>query len=127
MDNFGGFIYSKCLDFSIRMAKLYTYLQEEKEYVFSKQILRSGTSIGANLAEAQHGISRKDFLAKAHISLKETAETMYWLEILHRAGYLTDAQFSSLFNDCEELKKLFVSIIKTTKQNTPQKLLTHNS
>ena len=87
----------------------------KKEYVFSKQILRSGTSIGANLAEAQYGISRKDFYSKVYISLKETAETMYWLEILHRDNQLDDNQFNSLFHDCEELKKLFMSITKTTK------------
>lgn len=117
MKNFGGFLYSKCLDFSIRIAKLYTFLcDEKKEYVFSKQILRSGTSIGANLAEAQYGISRKDFLSKSYIALKETAETMYWLEVLHRAQYLSDKEFQSLFADCEELKKLFISITKTTKE-----------
>ena len=123
IDNFRDFIYQKCLDFSIRISKLYTYLYEEKrEYVFSKQILRSGTSIGANLAEAQYGISKKDFLSKTYISLKETAETMYWLEIIKRAGLLTEEQFKSIFNDCEELKKLFMSITKNTKKS----LLTPN-
>ena len=116
IDNFRDFIYQKCLDFSIRISKLYTYLYEEKrEYVFSKQILRSGTR-GANLAEAQYGISKKDFLSKTYISLKETAETMYWLEIIKRAGLLTEEQFKSIFNDCEELKKLFMSITKNTKK-----------
>ncbi|MBQ3876710.1 MAG: four helix bundle protein [Prevotella sp.] len=116
MEDFRRYIYDKCLDFSIRISKLYTYLcEEKKEYVFSKQILRSGTSIGANLAEAQYGISKKDFLAKVSISLKETAETMYWLELLHKANHLTEDQFNSLFCDCEELKKLFVSIVKNTK------------
>ena len=120
MEDFRGFIYTKCLDFSIRISKLYTFLcNEKKEYVFSKQILRSGTSIGANLAEAQYGISKKDFLSKAYVSLKETAETMYWLEVLYRAGHLTDEQFNSMFNDCEELKKLFMSITKTTKNSLP--------
>ena len=122
IDNFRDFIYQKCLDFSIRISKLYTYLYEEKrEYVFSKQILRSGTR-GANLAEAQYGISKKDFLSKTYISLKETAETMYWLEIIKRAGLLTEEQFKSIFNDCEELKKLFMSITKNTKKS----LLTPN-
>ncbi len=130
MDDFRSFIYTKCLDFSIRISKLYTYLcSEKKEYVFSKQILRSGTSIGANLAEAQYGISRKDFLSKVYTSLKETAETMYWLEILHRANLLDDNQFSSLFHDCEELKKLFMSITKTTKASLVpnSQLATRNS
>ena len=119
MDDFRSFIYTKCLDFSIRRSNLYTYLcSNKKEYVFSKQILRSGTSIGANLAEAQYGISRNDFLSKVFISLKETAETMYWLEVLHRGGFLNDEEFQSIFNDCEELKKLFVSIAKTTRSNS---------
>ena len=118
MEDFRGFIYTKCMDFSIRISRLYSFLCEEKhEYVFSKQILRSGTSIGANLAEAQYGISKKDFLSKAYISLKETAETMYWLEIIYREGYLTSEQFTSIFTDCEELKKLFMSITKTTKKS----------
>ena len=130
MENFREFIYTKCLDFSIRIARLYTYLQEnKKEFVFSKQILRSGTSIGANLAEAQYGISRKDFLSKSYISLKETAETMYWLEILRRADYLKEDEFLSIYNDCEELKKLFMSITKTTKNsmNNNKKQPTSNS
>ena len=118
MENFGSFIYNKCLDFAIRITKLYIFLTEEKkENVLSKQILRSGTSIGANLAEAQYGTSKKDFLAKAYISLKETAETMYWLEILKRSNYLTEEQYSSIYKDCEELKKLFMSITKKTKES----------
>lgn len=117
MENFGGFIYSKCLDFSVQITRLYSYLVEKREYVISKQILRSGTSIGANLAEAQYGISRNDFLSKIYISLKETAETMYWLEVLKRAGVLEEVYYQSLFQDCDELKRLFVSITKTTKQN----------
>ena len=117
MENFGGFIYSKCLDFSVHITRLYSYLVEKREYVISKQILRSGTSIGANLAEAQYGISRNDFLSKIYLSLKETAETMYWLEVLKRAGVLEEVYYQSLFQDCDELKRLFVSISKTTKQN----------
>ena len=127
MEDFRNFIYTKCLDFSIRISRLYTFLSNErKEYVFSKQILRSGTSIGANLAEAQYGITRKDFFSKVYISLKETAETMYWLEVLHRAGHLTDEQFQSIFNDCEELKKLFMSITKTTKKSLASSLTPHS-
>ena len=116
MEDFRSFIYNKCLDFTVRIVRLYTFLtNEKKEYVLSKQVLRSGTSIGANLAEAQYGISKKDFLSKVYISLKETAETMYWLQALQRAGYLNDEEFTSIFSDCEELKKLFMSITKTTK------------
>ena len=118
MENFGSFIYNKCLDFAIRITKLYIFLTEEKkENVLSKQILRSGTSIGANLAEAQYGTSKKDFLAKAYISLRETAETMYWLEILKRSNYLTEEQYSSIYKDCEELKKLIMSITKKPKES----------
>ena len=118
MENFRDFIYYKCVDFSIRIAKMYNFLCNEKhEYVFSKQILRSGTSIGANPAEAQYGFSKKDFLSKAYVSLKETAETMYWLEVLQRAGFLDDEQYKSMFADCEELKKLFMSITKNTKNS----------
>lgn len=117
MENFGVFIYSKCLDFSVQITQLYSYLVDKREYVISKQILRSGTSIGANLAEAQYGVSRNDFLSKIYISLKEVAETMYWLEVLKRSGVLEDNYFQSLFHDCDELKRLFVSITKTTKQN----------
>ena len=123
MEDFRTFIYVKCLDFSIRIVKLYSYLTETKrEYVFSKQLLRCGTSIGANLAEAQYGISKKDFLSKTYISLKEAAETMYWLEILRRADYLTENVFQSMMKDCEELKKLFMSITKTTRRNLNSQL-----
>ncbi|MBR1917303.1 MAG: four helix bundle protein [Bacteroidaceae bacterium] len=118
IEDFKAFIYNKSLDFSIKITKLYSFLNEEKkEHIISKQILRSGTSIGANLAEAQYGISKKDFLSKIYISLKETAETMYWLEVLHRAGHLSQEQFNSIFSDCEELKKIFMSITKTSKQS----------
>ena len=132
MDNFRDFIYTKCLDFSVQITQLYSYLIEKREYVISKQILRSGTSIGANLAEAQYGISKKDFLSKLYISLKETAETMYWLEVLQRASALEENYFQSLFHDCEELKRLFMSITNNTKKNMEketqnEKLLTPNS
>ena len=121
IEDFKAFIYNKSLDFSIKITKLYSFLNEEKmEHIISKQILRSGTSIGANLAEAQYGISKKDFLSKIYISLKETAETMYWLEVLHRAGHLSQEQFNSIFSDCEELKKIFMSITKTSKQSLTQ-------
>ena len=129
MEDFRSFIYQKYVDFSIRIVKLYQYLTEEKkEFVISKQILRSGTSIGANLAEAQYGVSRKDFLSKTYISLKETAETMFWLDVLCKSEYLTEKEYQSIMSDCEELKKLFVSITKTTKQSLNMKeLLTPNS
>ena len=118
MKDFRSFIYSKCVDFSIRIVNLNRYLTEEKnEHVISKQILRSGTSIGANLAEAQYGISKKDFLSKTYISLKETAETMFWLDVLYRSDYLCEKEYDSIMSDCEELKKLFMSITKSTKES----------
>ena len=79
----------------------------------SKQLLRSGTSIGANLAEAECAISKKDFLAKIYIALKECAETRYWLELLHETDFLSEAQFSSIYADCEELRKMLSATTKT--------------
>lgn len=109
MENFGVFLYDKCVSFSVRIVKLTQYLQREKhEYVVSKQICKSGTSIGANLSEAQYGTSKKDFLAKCYISLRESYETCYWLEVLLKANYITDKQYQSLNNDCIELKKMIV-------------------
>ena len=85
----------------------------------SKQLLRCGTSIGANLSEAMYGISRNDFIAKVFISLKETAETEYWLELLNKTGFLSDAEYVSIDNDCKELIRLLTSIAKTTRQHIP--------
>ncbi len=81
----------------------------------SKQLLRSGTSVGANLAEAEYAISRNDFLAKLYIALKETSETLYWLELLRKTDYLTENQYNSLFRDAEELRKMLSSAAKTIK------------
>lgn len=109
--------------FAIRIVKLYHYLcSEKKEYILSKQLLRSGTSIGANVAEAQSAISKKDFLAKMYIAFKECYETEYWLELIHETDYLTDDEFNSIIQDNLALKKLLSSITYTTSQNlkTPQ-------
>ena len=103
--------------FAIRTVKLYQYLTDEKkEYVLSKQLLRSGTSIGANVSEGIRAQSRPDFFAKLNIALKEAEETSYWLELLHETDYLTEDEFSSIYGDCEELIKLLVAITKTQKQ-----------
>ena len=100
--------------FAVRIVKLYRYLTEEKrEYVMSKQLLRCGTSIGANLAEAECAISRKDFLAKVYIALKECAETKYWLDILCETEYLSQKQYQSICGDCEEIRKMPSSTTKT--------------
>ena len=108
---------SKSLAFAKRVVKVYKYLcEEKKEYVISKQMLRSGTSIGANITEAQYGSSRKDFLAKLYVALKECAETLYWLELLYSSDYLTPAEYTSLQADCEEIRRLLSSITKSTRE-----------
>ena len=115
MENFGQFLRDKCMDFAIDIVNLYKYLCENKrEYVLSKQLLRSGTSIGANLVEAQSGISKRDFVAKIYISLKETAETEYWLELLYKTDYLTIDEYQLVNNKCKELCRLFNSITKNS-------------
>ncbi len=108
----------KSKDFAIRIVNLYKYLSKDKhEFILSKQLLRCGTSIGANLSEAIYGISRNDFLAKVYISLKECAETKYWLEILQKTGYLSENEFKSIDEDCTELIKLLTSTVKTIRKN----------
>ena len=105
---------AKSKRFAVRIVKLYQYLCEEKHaYVMSKQILKSGTSIGANLAEAECAISRKDFLAKIYISLKECAETKFWIELLYETEYLTEEEFTSISKDCEELRRMLSATTKT--------------
>lgn len=104
--------------FAIRIIKLYKYLCSTKqEYVLSKQMLRSGTSIGANIAEALCGISKKDFLAKMYIAFKECVETQYWLELLSETDFLSKSEFESINADCEELRKLLSSITKSTGES----------
>ncbi|MBP3633861.1 MAG: four helix bundle protein [Oscillospiraceae bacterium] len=98
------------------MVNLYKYLcTSEREFVLSKQLLRSGTSIGANVAEAQQAQSRADFISKISIALKETTETKYWLRLLHATEYLGGRESQSLLTDCTEIEKILVSILKTTK------------
>lgn len=102
--------------FAIRIVNLYKYLSEsKKEKILSKQILRSGTSIGANLAEAECAISKNDFLAKIYIAFKESSETQYWLKLLKNTDYITNQEFDSLFADCNEITKILVKTIKTIK------------
>ena len=104
--------------FAIRTIKLYQFLYDEKhEYVLSKQLLRSGTSIGANCREASRAQSSADFISKFNIALKEADETAYWLELLKETGFLDNKQFQSIYTDIEELIKILVTIIKTTKKN----------
>ena len=109
-------ILDKSFLFAIRIIKLYQYLcKEHNEFVLSKQILRSGTSIGANAEEAHGGISDADFSNKVSTSYKEARETKYWLRLLHAAGYIEQKLFDSLFLDCDELCKLSYAIIDTTR------------
>ena len=107
----------KSSKFASRIVKLYQYLLKEKhESIISKQIIRSGTSIGANANEAIYGISKADFIAKLQISLKETAETEYWLRLLVLSEYITEAEGDSLINDCLEIKRILISSLNTAKQ-----------
>ena len=113
MDNL---IEIKSFQFATRIVKLYRYLQNnKKEYVLSKQLLRSGTSIGANIVEAEQAQSKADFISKISIALKEAVETNYWLRLLHAADCLSDKELSSILEDCKEIEKLLTAILKTTK------------
>ena len=110
-------ILEKSKNFAIRIVKLSKYLNDKNEYVLSKQLVRSGTSIGANVREAQRGQRKADFVAKMNIALKEACETEYWLEILYETEYLSKEEFESIYNDNKEVTKLLMSITKTAKAN----------
>jgi four helix bundle protein len=126
-------IYKLSLDFAVRIVNLYKYLtNEKKEFVMSKQILRSGTSIGANANEGQCAQSLPDFLTKFQISYKEVNETKYWLDLLYMTEYIDENQYESICTDCDQLKKILSSITKSTREkinNLPngKQLLTPNS
>ena len=106
----------KSFAFAVRIVRLYRHLvHTRKEYVLSKQLLRCGTSIGANIREALHGQSRKDFHAKMYIALKECSETIYWLELLTATDFLTQHESDSIIQDAKELHRILQSITKTTK------------
>lgn len=100
--------------FAVRIVRLYQNLcSEKKEYILSKQLLRSGTSIGANLAESECAISKKDFLSKVYIALKECNETLYWLDLLQETDYINQAEYLSIRDDCIELRKMLSATTKT--------------
>ena len=102
--------------FALRIVRMYQFFcAEKKEFVLSKQMLRSGTSIGANIREGDRAQSKAEFIAKMNIALKEADETLYWLELLHESGYLEDSLFQSQYTDCDELIRLLVTIIKSSK------------
>ena len=108
----------KSIAFASRIIKLHQYLiKTKKETIISKQIVRSGTSIGANINEANYGHSKADFISKMHIALKETAETEYWLKLLNISEYITEDMGNSLLNDCLEIKRILVASINTSKEN----------
>ncbi|MBS4061691.1 MAG: four helix bundle protein [Bacteroidetes bacterium] len=109
---------NKSFAFALRIVKLYQFLTEsKKEYVLSKQLLRSGTAIGALVREAEHAESKADFIHKLSIALKEANETEYWIELLQQSAYLNDNDFETLFNEITELLRLLISIIKSSKNN----------
>ncbi len=112
-----NFLKEKSFAFAIRIIHLNRYLQQnEREFNISKQIVRSGTAVGALIREAEHAESKKDFIHKLSIGLKEANETKYWLELITSAGFLTQNMYESLNHDCEELLKMLIASVKTSKQ-----------
>ncbi len=110
-------IQDKSFRFAVRIVNLCRYIQNEhNEFILTKQLLKSGTSIGANVSESQQAQSRSDFISKLNISLKEAYETNYWLRLLHETNFLTSEEFQSIIADCNELERLLISIVKTTKK-----------
>ena len=117
MSDFSKLMEEKCMNFAVRITNLCRFLvDEKKENRISDQLFRSGTSIGANMAEAQCAISKKDFTSKVYISLKECNESLFWLSLLMRTGYLNKKQYDSIYDDCLELKQLLATITKTSKE-----------
>ena len=114
----GNAVVEKSFDFAVRTVNLYKYLTKtHKEYTLSKQILRCGTSIGANVAEAQRGQSKADFISKMSVALKEANETHYWLKLLYKTEYISKEQFDSLEKDAMELIGILMAICKTANAN----------
>ena len=109
-------VYEKAFEFAIGIIEAYRFLHGNKEFVLSNQLLRSGTSIGANIKEAIEGQSKKDFLSKMNIALKEASETEYWLELLIKTKYLDKENHFDLLNKCKEINKLLISIVKSTRK-----------
>lgn len=121
MDNETGMtqktVQKKSFHFAVRIVNLCRLLRDgQNEYILSKQLMRSGTSIGANVAEAQQAQSRPDFANKMNIALKEAYETNYWLRLLHETNYLSTKEYESIIADCLELERLLVAIVKTAKE-----------
>jgi four helix bundle protein len=115
--NKDNIILSKSKDFALKIVKIYFNLKEEKkEYVLSKQLLKSGTSIGANVREANVAMSNAEFISKMNIALKEAGETEYWLELLFQSDLLKKESFDNIYQDCNEINRLLTSIIKSSKK-----------
>lgn len=113
MDNV---IENKSFQFAIRIVRLYKFLcEEKKEYILSKQLLRAGTSIGANVTESQQAQSKPDFVSKISVALKEASETKYWIKLLGATEYLSENQTKSILDDCAEIEKILVTILKSAK------------
>ena len=112
-----GILEEKTYSFALRIIKAYRYLTEKNEYILSKQLLRAGTSIGANCREATYAQSKLDFIGKLSIALKETNETIYWIDLLHDSDFIDNDSFKSIHVDGLEILKLLISIIKTSKSN----------
>jgi len=107
----------KSFAFAVRIVNLFCYLTDEKkDFILSKQLIRSGTGIGANVSEALKGASKKDFANKMNIALKEANESQYWLELLHATEYIDDIQYQSIKTDCDEIVKILVAIVKTANK-----------
>lgn len=110
-------IKNKSFEFAKRIVKLYNFLcEDKKEYIMSKQLMRSGTSVGANVFEAERAVSKRDFANKMGIALKEASECEYWIELLYQTEYLTLAQYESISKDASEINKLLISIVKKSNE-----------
>jgi four helix bundle protein len=112
-------VLDKSKTFAIRIIDLYKALTDRKEYIMSKQVARSGTSIGANITESEYAQSHADFISKRSIALKEAAETLYWLDLLQSTGYISEQEHMQLSSDCTELIRLLTASVNTAKRNSP--------
>ncbi len=111
-------IVEKSMHFAVRIVRLYQYLCKEKnEYEMARQLLRAGTSIGANIREANVSMTKREFIMKSNIALKEASETEFWIELLYLTDYLTPKQYYSIMSDCQEINRMLTSIIKTSNKN----------
>ena len=119
MNETGNIVLSKSVQFALRVVELCRYLQEEKrEFIMSSQLLRCGTSVGANLTESNDAISHAEFIAKTQISLKECSETLYWLFLLGESKYITQEQYATMYADGKDIQRILIAILKKAKSNS---------